>query len=262
MKPIRAPSEPPCFAAWRAANPTGTWDTFVVENRDAPDGTRRCKRELLEELLSAQHHLCAYCEIELDPPLWAEVEHWHPKDPTLYPGHNWGLDFANLMAGCEGGTKVKEDGARSRASRDPKSRHCGAAKGNLDLTATLLDPRRDLPATPVWAFDGQGGIHVAGHLASTLADRAHATVAGLNLDSAVLRQLRATVWHTLTEDVASAAQALGGTPEAWAQALDFVAAEKLAVRPDGTLHRFWSTIRSFFAEYAERWLQRHPELVT
>lgn len=261
MKPLRAPAEPACFAAWRNGNPTGSWESFVDGNRDSPNGTRGCKRELLEALLDAQHHLCAYCEIELSPSLWAEVEHWHPKDPTLYPAHNWGLDFANLMAGCEGGTKVKEDGGRGRARRDPETRHCGAAKGNLDLTATLLDPRHDLPKTPVWSFDGQGGIHVATGVPAGLAVRAQSTITGLNLDSAVLRDLRATLWHTLTEDVTTIAQELGGTPSDWDRAAAFVAAEKLAVE-NGRLKRFWSTIRAYFGDTAESWLLAHPEVVS
>ena len=261
MKPIRTPSEPACFASWAAGHPKGTWPEFTDANRDTLGEPPACKTEVLNALLGAQHHLCAYCEIELAPSLWAEVEHWRPKDPKLDRTHNWGLDFANLMAGCEGGTKVKEDGGKGRARREADTRHCGAAKGNLDLTATLLDPRRDLPSTPVWSFDGQGGIYVAEHLPEPLAVRAQATITGLNLDSAVLRELRSSLWHTLTEDVTSVAEQLGGTPEAWGEALGFVAAEKLAVH-DGRLQRFWSTIRSYFGEAAEKWLSTHSELVS
>lgn len=255
MKRISAPAEPPCFDAWRAAHPRGTWEEFKHENR----GSGRCSDAVMSALIAAQHGLCAYCEITLDPPLWAEVEHWHPKDPAQSSGHNWGLDFSNFMAACEGGTRDKPDRGRALP---PIARtcHCGAAKKNADLTTSLLDPRVDVPATPnIWHIVAEGRMSVNEGAAGALAPRATETIERLRLDSPVLTRLRAQVWSELDKDVVAAWETLGGAEDDYEAARTFVAAERLGLS-DGLLQAFWSTARSYFGSVSETWIALHPEV--
>lgn len=261
MKAVATPNEPPCLAAWRSEHPEATWKAFKDANRDAPDGTRGCAREVFETLLESQHGICAFCEIELKTPhaIWSQVEHWHPKDPSRYPGHNWGLDFANFMAGCEGGERDKPETERSLPPI-AETMHCGPAKGNEDHTAILLDPRRDVPqGPPVWGFNAKGEMTVATATHPTLTHRAEQTIKLLNLDSKVLKRLRSQLWTELDNDVQRAWEELGGTEAAYVHAYHQVAEEQLALT-ENRLNRFWSTIRCFLDAPAETWIAAHPEV--
>ncbi|MCK6523141.1 TIGR02646 family protein [Myxococcota bacterium] len=262
MKRIGTPVEPPCLAAWRDEHPDATWDEFRNENRDAPNGQRGCAKEVLETLIHAQRGLCAYCELSLRevPSHWPQVEHWHPKDPAQYPGHNWGLDFSNFMAACEGGEKAAPDLGRSLPPIK-KTKHCGSAKGNEDHTAVLLDPRRDVPQTPtIWRFDPNGGIAVSPDAPQAHKARAEQTITLLNLDSPVLRRLRKQHWIELENDVQSVWEELGDSEEGYRSAVAKVTAERLGLSPEGRLDQFWSTSRAFFEDIAEAWLAEHPEV--
>jgi uncharacterized protein (TIGR02646 family) len=260
VKPIATPTEPPCLAAWRADHPVATWGEFKAANRDA-DGERGCAREVLETLLESQHGVCAFCEIELRAPhaLWSQVEHWHPKDPTRYQGHNWGLDFSNFMAGCEGGERDKPDVGRSLPPIS-ETRHCGPAKDNEDYTTILLDPRKDVPiAAPTWTFNASGEMSVNKQAPPAIAARAEQTIKLLNLDSRVLQRLRAQLWEDLNRDIDAVWAALGGTEEDIARAYDRLTEDKLALTGN-RLEPFWSTIRSFLGPPAEAWIAANPQV--
>lgn len=263
MKPVARPAVPRRFSDWCLCNPGATWDEFRDASRDPPGGGRGCAREVLEVLIEAQYGLCAFCEIQLDPPLWAQVEHWHPKDPRIDPDHNWGLDFANFMAGCEGGERDKPDRKRSLPPIS-ETRHCGPAKDNRVLVDVLLDPRRDVPRErPLWRFDATGEMAVIpGAGEPELELRAEQTIRLLNLNSRVLKRLRETVWQELSADILSAWEAFGATEEAYPRAYEYVAGERLAIKA-GRLDAFWSVSRGFLNEAngaAERWLAHHPEV--
>ena len=261
MKAIATPEEPRCLAAWRADNPSGTWAAFKDANRDAPDGRRGCAREVFETLLESQRGLCAFCEIELRTPhaVWSQVEHWHPKDPNRYPEHNWGLDFGNLMAGCEGGERNEPDEGRSLPPI-AETKHCGSAKGNYDYTPILLDPRRDVPLSPpIWKFDANGRMNPDPGAPSVVAERAQQTIKLLNLNSKVLRRLRSQLWSELENDVQRVWEELGGAEETFLLAYDQVAAERLALAED-RLNSFWSTIRCYLGGAAEDWLATRPDV--
>lgn len=248
MKPIPSPPEPACFQTFRAHHPTDTWDQFKSADRD-------CAAALRDALIGAQRGLCAFCEIGLVAPLYVQVEHWHPKaDPT----RNWGLDFANLMAGCEGGTARLLDPTR-RGEPIRETMHCGPAKGDEDHTAVLLDPRSDLPLTPAWVLDPNGHIEPHPDLEPQVRKRAERTIEVLNLDSTTLRRLRAQVWTELGNDVQAAWEVLGPTEDDYVAAWREVVEARLAVH-EGRLNPFWSIIRHFGDLLAEDWLAGHPEV--
>lgn len=257
MKPIGAAEEPGCLAEWRAANPNESWEAFKAANGSLTQAG--CSGQLYRALAAAQWHICAYCEIRLDPPLGAQVEHWHPKSDTTTT-HNWGLDFANFTAACEGG--VRADIPNGRCVTPIKdTQHCGAAKADYDWTAEILDPRVDVPRNlALWDVRDDGRIGVRPIADLPLRERAVKTIERLNLDSKALRPLRQALWEELSKDVVAAWVELGDpSDEAYGLARRRVAESRLGV-VEGKLQPFWSTIRSYFDDVAEQWISEHPEV--
>lgn len=101
MKRVVKLQEPAELSAYRAGNPTGTWDQMRGDatGRGAYEVARR-------QLISGQGGLCGYCEIELQvgEQLKCRIEHFHPKSDTS-SAHNWALDWQNMMAVCMGGSQ-------------------------------------------------------------------------------------------------------------------------------------------------------------
>jgi uncharacterized protein (TIGR02646 family) len=255
MKRVAAPpAAPHGFVAWCADHPTATWEQLKSADRAAAADVR-------DALMDAQHHLCAFCEITLEAPLFVQVEHWFPKDPALDPAHNWGLDFSNLMAACEGGARPDVDAAGARWQRPIKeTQHCGQAKGNRVEVDRMLDPRSQLPSGPVWTVDPAGRLDPRPGLSDEVGSRAIGTVQHLNLNSKVLLRLRKAHWDAIEDSVAEAWMAHGGD-----DAADHAA--RCATMPiwlglaDGKLANFWTTARAYYGPLAEDWLQGHPELL-
>ena len=250
MKRVRAPAEPERFRAWREENPAATWAQF----KDACRGPGGVANELFEALAGAQRGLCAYCEIELQPPLGAEVEHFYPKSKST-ADHNWGLDFGNLLAGCEGGQRPRE--LPDRTGQPLKENlHCGASKKDLDLTAIILDPRQ-VPLTPsLWIVDDSGELTVdaracvAGGIDP---ERAAQTLARLGLNAPVLKRLRKAVRVRLKRDHA---EAWDGTDDDELAAWHRVAEQTMPLIADRL--PFWTTVRDQLGLAAERDLADHP----
>jgi 5-methylcytosine-specific restriction endonuclease McrA len=93
MRHIPDGIEPQELKEFRVARPNATWDDFRNEAQDA-------YKRLLEQVVSHQCGLCAYCEIDLSE-TDRMIEHFHPKS-DMSSGHNWGLDFENMLATCKG----------------------------------------------------------------------------------------------------------------------------------------------------------------
>lgn len=93
----KSKEEPELLRQYRLHNPEETWEHF----------RRRCRRgykQVREAILRDQHGLCAYCEVgiklaeeegEVDD---FRVEHFYPKNATQEHGHNYHLDWRNLLA--------------------------------------------------------------------------------------------------------------------------------------------------------------------
>lgn len=92
MRYIRKMPEPRALAQHRSAG--GTWDNFSLD---------KGKKEVKEQLLKEQHHLCAYCTsvIRFDK---MKVEHWQPQ--KHFPKKE--LDYSNMLAVCMGCFSRKE----------------------------------------------------------------------------------------------------------------------------------------------------------
>jgi uncharacterized protein (TIGR02646 family) len=254
MKRIASPAPPARFVAWAAAHPDASWEQFKNDDREAA-------AELRQALMDAQHQLCAFCEIDLQAPLFAQVEHWHPKDPALDPTHNWGLDFSNLMAGCEGGARPDVDpkGKRWQAPIK-KTQRCGQAKGNKVLVHQMLDPRRQVPEGPVWEVDPQGFLRPRDDLAPEVKTLALSTIQHLNLNSKVLLRLRKAQWDAIEKSVKQACVDAGGDEEAEVVARRSTVALWLGLVGE-KLANFWTTARAYYGPFAEVWLRTQPALL-
>ena len=105
----KSKEEPEMLRQYRLRNPEETWEHF----------RRRCRKgykQVREAILRDQHGLCAYCEVgiklaeeegEVDD---FRVEHFYPKNATQEHGHNYHLDWRNLLGVCHGGTRVIDIG--------------------------------------------------------------------------------------------------------------------------------------------------------
>ncbi|MGE0713882.1 MAG: retron system putative HNH endonuclease [Alphaproteobacteria bacterium] len=209
------------------------------------------KRQLAAELADVQHGLCCYCEcrlIEDD----RQVEHFVPRsDPAQ--GDALALAFTNHLACCKGGTNrnfaadVRNPDRGRYLPPVAANLSCGQAKGDA---GGVLDPRQLLALPSVVKVDESGAIN---------ADAAACAASGVNVDDVKksLKRLglrcerlvlqRAAVWQALKpilDDVAT-------LPEN-AKAL-------LLPDGDGELAPFFTTIRSFFEDYADTVLAPAPQ---
>ena len=149
MKTIIKNACPPCLARYVAKFPDATWETM---RNDAANGGNEAYAEVREHLVKDQKSLCAYCECGLreDAPHATRVEHFHPKSDTS-SGHNWHLDWQNLLATCTGGEREGD------AFPLPENMSCDASKKNIIHDGDILNPLR-LPSFPAaFCYDMRTG---------------------------------------------------------------------------------------------------------
>jgi uncharacterized protein (TIGR02646 family) len=128
MRLIQKQSEPADFSKWKKADATATFATLED----------LLKQQLKSALLNEQHHVCCYCENEILKNN-SHIEHFlsqhnHPNDQ---------LNYANLMASCEGGARKGKTAA-----------HCGHKKGTQSLPLSPLNTT-DLAPNFIYAADGK-----------------------------------------------------------------------------------------------------------
>lgn len=183
MKRILKGAEPQSLAEFRSAEPSATW-------KQMRDHDQQAYADCRARAMADQHNLCAYCEGKLDPdkPHRCRVEHLHPKSDTS-TGHNWHLDWQNMLATCTGGETEGNAGTPL-----PANLSCDASKKNCSIEISPLD----IPAFPnVFAFD-----KAFGHLrandqacdrAAVDAGKLNRTIALLNLNCKRLARQRRLV---------------------------------------------------------------------
>ncbi len=207
-------------------------------------------KELVETLVSIQHGLCGYCEINIEE-RDRQVEHVIPQsDPRRGASH--ALDHANMIACCKGGTLQTGDQIR-RLDPVKHNLSCGEAKGDL-ADADFIDPRT-LPALPSVTrvnFDGRIKADTAACKTSGVAiDKVEKTIEILGLNAERLRRARENRWNALSKN--------------WPTQIDDPALMEAAARaellPDdgNCLPKFFTTSRSYFDVFGERVLSRPPQ---
>ena len=98
MKRVIKGDAPHLLKEYISSYPDATWEQMCDENAQAANECR-------DQAISEQGGLCAYCEqrVSSHEPLHRRIEHFHPKSDK--PGfRNWGLDWENMLAVCDGGS--------------------------------------------------------------------------------------------------------------------------------------------------------------
>jgi len=248
MKNIAKGSEPPKLATFRQISPQGTWINC-----------RNNKNRLIEiqtKLLEDQGGLCAYCEIDLKAGSNGKeadfrVEHFHPKSVTS-TGHNWHLDWGNLLACCHGGSRPDIVDAAHRSSSPDHS--CDVPKENKNLSNVILNPLQ-LPAFPsifsYTRYTGSISIH-SEHCttAGVSPDMAKNTIDELRLDADRLKRLRNPVLNKVNDEL-SAMLSRGIDIE---QAKETLAKAYFRRNSNGHWPKFFSALRHYLGDAAERQL--------
>ena len=130
MKRVEKSAEPQSLADFRTAYPDGTWEQM---RNDALHNGQQAYADCRSHTSEDQRGLCAYCEIGLkkDQPHKCRVEHIHPKSDNS-SGHNWHLDWQNLLSVCNGG--ATEGCAETPL---PENLSCDAHKKDSHLVKNL-----------------------------------------------------------------------------------------------------------------------------
>lgn len=249
MKNIVKGAEPLALVQYAAAHPHNSWEQF---RKNKPR-----RNAVQQQLLVDQGGLCAYCEINLKPAIGnakadLRVEHFHPKsDQTT--GHNWHLDWQNLLAVCHGGSRPDIVDAAQRHTSPNHS--CDVPKEDNDWDAIILNPLQ-LSASPcLFRFDRSSGamqVDPNNCLAATVdVAKAQATIDNLQLDSARLRNLRKPILDQLNQQLHNMVQA--GLP--LDEARQRLARATLTKSANQRWPAFFSAIRNYLGEAAEQQLQ-------
>ncbi len=252
MKPIRAIAEPPRGLAdyLRLVGDEAYWDEFRSHDSGA------AYRELVEELTSNQHGLCAYCETSISAER-RQVEHVVPRSEKARGGS---LEFciSNLVACCLGigGLPTGRTGPAAAPNEPRRSRgsneSCGQAKAD-QWWGEFLDPRRLPPAPPMLRVREDGCIQSDDDACSAAgfgAEDARRSIETLNLNANRLRHARRRLWDDLVDVSAGVVNETGMTT--WIRTV-------LTPDESGRLAPFFSTSRSYFGRAGERILAQQPQ---
>lgn len=230
-------------------------------------------RELIKKLTNIQQGLCAYCEINLvkmveEQAIYdREIEHFHPKSDIPHQS-DWMFEITNLFAACKGGSETNRFGEKAREgykdtarclSPIKKNLSCGSIKEDKILDEQILKPS-ELPISPplfsVSIINGAISVDEnACHQAGIDPEKAKATIKELNLNCRRLCEVRKRILKKLDADYRKLRASLGNATFTQIDALlNKMIAQSLAVKQDGSLPAFFTTICAFFGSRAEAFL--------
>lgn len=249
----KSPKEPEALRRYRLAHPDETWEHF---RRRTGDGYKQIKRQILED----QHGLCAYCEIsikhaehegEVDD---FRVEHFYPKRSSMEAGHNYHLDWRNLLGVCHGGSQPDVPDSEWRYSEKKYDRSCDVPKGGKDISDLILNPLKIPVDRRIFLYKEHTGQMLVDRLTCPkyLRRKAKRTIRELNLNAPRLMRMRLEVIQTL-QDTISEYLSQGYELE---DILDILAANYLLPNKENQCLPFFSVIRWYLGDAAEKVLKK------
>lgn len=245
----KSKQEPEALARYRKSYPRETWEHF---RRRARNGYREVKRQILQD----QHGLCAYCEIsiklaqaetEVDD---FRVEHFYPKGATQERGHNYHLDWRNLLGVCHGGSQPCVPDAERRYSELKRDRSCDVPKGGKEISGLILNPLKIPGRLRIFRYAEHSGKMFVDedNCPKNLQRKANSTIRELNLNAPRLMRMRLEVIQKLEDEIAQAL-AMGQPLE---ETLALLAETCLPPNYEGVMLPFFSVFRWYLGEAAER----------
>lgn len=249
MKKIKKnPTEPKALHDYKRRHPNATWGQFCKQKR---------KKKVVNQLRSDQGGICCYCEIDLAVGGDQErndrrVEHFIPKSKK--GTRNYHLEWGNLFACCHGGAEKYVVFAKERYTAPDL--HCDAIKSDKDLSRDILNPLR-IPAFPcLFKFSrntGKMSVDVAAcKMAHVRPAKATRTINELNLNQKKLCNNRKNELDSVNSHLVN----LMGRGLSLADARDRMARSLLRKNKDGNWPRFFSAIRNYLGEAAEKQLRK------
>lgn len=241
--------EPEALRKYRLRFPEETWEHF----------RRRCRhgyKEVKEEILRDQHGLCAYCEISIklseneDEVDDFRVEHFYPKNATLEHGHNYHLDWRNLLGVCHGGSQPFVPDAEWRYSSLKRDRSCDVPKGGKEISELILNPLKIPGKVRLFRYAEHNGKMFVDEdsCPAHLQSKAKSTIRELNLNAPRLMRMRREVMRKLEEEIGLALE----QGEELDTVLEALAQNCLTPDYHGISLPFFSVIRWYLGEAAER----------
>ncbi len=245
----KSKQEPEALARYRRAYPNETWEHF---RRRARNGYREVKRQILQD----QHGLCAYCEISIKlAQTEAEVddfrvEHFYPKGATKECGHNYHLDWRNLLGVCHGGSQPCVPESEWRYSALKGDRSCDVPKGGKEISSVILNPLKLTGKARIFRYAEHTGRMFVDESSCPhyLQRKARSTIKELNLNAPRLMRMRLAVIERLEEEI-SQMLAQGQPLE---ETLALLAETCLLPNYEGVMLPFFSVLRWYLGEPAER----------
>lgn len=253
MKPIRKLTEP-----------TEGLKKYLADDADKAEWRRfrrhdggTAYKDLQGALVSLQHGLCGYCEIDLRAGIDCQIEHIVPRSNPVEGVANT-FNPSNLIACCEGGTRENVFGPNEKSSDAERflpplgeNTSCGQKK-KCNTIPGSIDPTK-LPALPPLFRVGLNGEMTADENGCSEAGIAVESVANvivfLGLNVPRLRQARENYLNALEEN-----EHLDNPRAVLEEA-------RQALLPDENcnLQKFFTTSRSYFAQLGEKILAEPPQ---
>ena len=107
MKRIIKNPAPNSLIDYSSAVPNSTWEQMRNDGvNNGQNAYHDCRRQAVED----QQNLCAYCELKItsDDQTHCSIEHFHPASDKS-KDNNWALDWNNMLAVCDGGSRSKSN---------------------------------------------------------------------------------------------------------------------------------------------------------
>ncbi|MCK5537314.1 MAG: TIGR02646 family protein [Bacteroidales bacterium] len=243
---------PPKLQVYFENNPTKSWEDFKKGNKNR-------YKEVLAQLKKDQGGICCYCENNFHNYIDNEgdfrVEHFHPKSDTCDPSINWNLIWTNLFGCCSGGNQnvEKPDFLTQRYIPQHEYRHCDVLKDDNIWDDIILNPL-DIPAFPpifhVSSANGEMSVieencnqcNIDIQKANNCLDEKK-----LNLNAPKLIEWRESVIDILRNQI----------NDEYEDSVIEVLSAHLSKDSNGNYSPFFTTIRSYLEENAEKFLNEN-----
>jgi len=262
MKRIVKNPPPQSLIDYTSVAPNSTWEQM---RNDGINNGYTAYQDCRAQAVKDQKGLCAYCEqvISIDDPLRCSIEHFHPKSDQD-ESHNWALDWNNIFAVCDGGSRSTSE--EQHINPLPQNLSCDAHKSHMmhinklpvSCEGYLINPL-DMPAFPnLFAFNKGTGFYepnettcamteIPGNELNTTVELVENTISTLNLNCNRLATMRRMLVINIDQNIKQLRKKNYTPAEVPAKLIDRYFINKIP--------EFFTTLRCCLGETAENYLE-------